>query len=102
MKRTAFALATAATLGLIGGLASPAYAWGPGYYGNGPVYSGEWGPVAYDSYLVYEYPAFTGNDVTAIAVDLVNGRFRHRRVVGPGVVYHSGEYPRDYRVNRNW
>ena len=102
MKRTEFALATAATLGLIGGLASPAYAWGPGYYGNGPVYSGEWGPVAYDSYLVYEYPAFTGNDVTAIAVDLVNGRFRHRRVVGPGVVYHSGEYPRDYRVNRNW
>jgi hypothetical protein len=32
--------------------------------------------------------------VTATAVDLINSRFRHRRVVGPGVVYHRGEYPR--------
>ena len=101
MKRTAHALATAATLGLIGVLASPAYAWGPDY-GNGPVYNGEYGPLAYDSYLAYEYPTYTGGDVTAIAVDLVNGRFRHRRVVGPGVIWHRGEYPRDYRVNRNW
>jgi hypothetical protein len=68
MKRTARALATAATLGLstvalsgpaladgartaIGGLAPPAYAWGSGYgaYGNGPVYYGEYAPLAYDS-----------------------------------------------------
>ena len=102
MKRTAFALATAATLGLIGVLASPAYAWGPGDYANGPVYIGEYGPLTYDGYFAYEYPAYTGIDVTATAVDLVNGRFRHRRVVGPGVVYHSGDYPRGYRVNRNW
>jgi hypothetical protein len=81
MKRTARALATAATLGLMGALAPPAYAWGPG-------------PVAYDGYFAYEYPAYTGGVVTAIAVDLVNGRFRHRRVVGPAVVYQRGYLPR--------
>ena len=86
MKRTALALALAATLGLIGGLAPPAYAWGPGY-GNGPAYYGD----------AYEYPSYTGGDVTAIAVDMFNSRFRHRRVVGPGVVYYRGEYPRTYR-----
>ena len=98
MKRTARALATAATLGLIGGLAPPAYAW-DGYYGNGPAYYGD---LAYDGYFAYEYPVYTGGDVTATAVDLFNDRFRHRRVVGPGVVYHRGEYPREYRVHRNW
>jgi hypothetical protein len=88
MKRTAGVLATVATLGLIGGLAPPAYAWGPGYgyYGNGPAYYGD----------PYMYPSYTGSDVTAIAVDMVNSRFRHRRVVGPGVVYYRGEYPRTY------
>ena len=95
MKRTARALATAATLGLIGGLAPPAYAW-DGYYGNGPAYYGD---LAYDGYFAYEYPVYTGGDVTAIAVDLFNNRFRHRRVVGPGVVYHRGEYP---RIRTNW
>ena len=109
MKRTVCALATAATLGLgtvalsgpaladgartaIGGLPAPAYGWGPGYgyYGNGPAYYGD----------PYMYPSYTGSDVTAIAVDMVNSRFRHRRVVGPGVVYYRGEYPRIYRVNR--
>jgi hypothetical protein len=88
MKRSARVLATVATLGLIGGLAPPAYAWGPGYgyYGNGPAYYGD----------PYEYPSYTGSDVTAIAVDMINSRFRHRRVVGPGVVYYRGEYPRTY------
>jgi len=102
MKRTARALATAATLGLVGGVAPPAYAWGPGYYGNGPAYYGEYGHLAYDGYFAYEYPVYTGGDVTATAVDLVNGRFRHRRVVGPAVIYHRGEYPHEYRVHPNW
>jgi len=110
MKRTVCALATAAALGLgtvalsgpaladgartaIGGLPAPAYGWGPGYgyYGNGPAYYGEYAPLAYDSYAFsYEYPAYTGGDVTAIAVDLFNYRFRHHRVVGQGVVYYRG------------
>jgi hypothetical protein len=105
MRRTARVLATVATLGLIAGLAPPAYAWGfgYGYYGNGPAYSGEYGPTAYDSAaFAYEYPSYTGGDVTAISVDMFNSRFRHRRVVGPGVLYYRGEYPRTYRVNRYW
>ena len=102
MKRTALFLATAATLGLstvttsalagglvaVGGLAPSANAWGPvfGYSGNGPVYYGEYAPVAYDSYaFAYQYPIYSGSQVTATAVELVNGRFRHRRVVGPAL-----------------
>src|SRR3954453_12600192 len=99
MKRTARALATAATLGLSTvTLSAPALAgaaWGPGYgyYGAGPAYYGEYASLAYDSYAFdYEYPAYTGGDVTATSVDLFNYRFRHRRVVGPAVVYYRGEY----------
>lgn len=120
MKRTALALATAATLALTtitisgpalaggartatGGLAPPAYTWGSGYYGNGPTYYGEYAPLAYDSYAFgYEYPVYTGGDVTATSVDLVNYRFQHRRVVGPATVYYHGDYPRAYRMHRHW
>lgn len=114
MKRTALFLATAATLGFcaattsalagglvpVGGLPPLAYGWG--YYGNGPVYSGEYGPLAYDDPFSYQYPIFTGRQVTATAVEMVNSRFRHRRVVGPGVAWYRGEIPRAYRVDRNW
>ena len=84
---------------------APEYDWafGWGSYGNGPVYDGEHAPRAYDSYgFAYEYPVYTGSDVTAISVDLINSRFRHRRVTGPGVVYYRGEYPRPYHVNPYW
>ncbi|MCC8939148.1 hypothetical protein H8A99_22395 [Bradyrhizobium sp. Arg68] len=57
---------------------APRFPWGFGY-GS---------PPTYDGYLFSNgYPVYTGRDVTAIAVDLVNARFRHRRVVGPGVIY---------------
>jgi hypothetical protein len=103
MKRIARALAGAATLGLSTvALSGPALAWGLGY-GNGPTYYGEYAPLAYDSYAFgYEYPAYTGGEVTATAVELFNYRFRHRRVVGPAVVYYRGGVPRAYRVNRYW
>jgi|SRR4051812_11090238 len=103
MKRTARALAAASILGLCTVVMSgPALAWGLGY-GNGPAYYGEYVPRAYDSYaFAYEYPVYTGGDVTATAVELFNHRFRHRRVVGPAVVYYRGGVPRGYRVNRYW
>ena len=42
----------------------------------------------YDSNVFADqYPVATGRDVTATAVDLVNSRFRHRRVIGPGVIW---------------
>lgn len=111
MKRTALFLAAAATLGLgavatpaqadfrvaLGGL-SPANAWG-----SGPSYYGDYVPSAYDSYVFsYQYPVYTGRQVTAIAVDMSTSRFRHRRVTGPGVAWYGSNYPRFYRVNRYW
>ena len=114
MKRTALFLATAAALGLtavatpalagglvaLGGLPPPATAWA---YGSGPTYYGDYVPSAYDSYaFAYQYPVYTGGQVTAIAVDLANYRFRHRRVAGPGVAWYGSQYPRSYRVHRYW
>jgi hypothetical protein len=65
--------------------------------------SGSAQAALYDSYIfAYEYPVYTGGNVTAIAVDFVNSRFRHRRVTGPGVVYHHGEFPHSYGVNPYW
>lgn len=120
MKTTAKALLAATVLGF-GAAAGPAIAdgmrngavrltipendwtFGWGSYGNGPVYDGAPAPRAYDSYsFAYDYPVYTGSDVTAISVDLIDSRFRHRRVAGPGVVYYRSEYPRPYRVNPYW
>jgi hypothetical protein len=41
----------------------------------------------------YQYPIATGRDVTAVAVDFVNSRFRHQRVTGPGVIYRRNAVP---------
>ena len=41
----------------------------------------------------YQYPVATGRDVTAVAVDLVNSRFRRQRVTGPGVIYRRSAVP---------
>lgn len=42
----------------------------------------------YDSNVfANQSPVATGRDVTATAVDLVNSRFRHRRVTEPGVIW---------------
>ena len=58
---------------------------------------------AYDSYaFAYQYPLYTGGQVTAVAVHLCNSRFRHRQVVGPGVAWYGSQYPRTYRVHRYW
>lgn len=84
MKRAAFFLATAITLGLSSLPASAQVAgWreAPGY----------------DGYIfAYKAPVYTGRPVTAVGVYLVNSRFVHRRVTGPGVVYVLTEWPRLY------
>src|SRR5262245_58196087 len=112
MKRTALFLATAATLGL-GTVATPALA-GSGLVARGglppapyawwfaPLYNGAYAPLAYDSYAFgYEYPVNTGSTVTATAVELVNSRFRHRRVTGAGVAYYGAYIPGPYRIRAN-
>ena len=113
MRRIALFLATATALGAgatsalagglvaVGGLAPSGAVYG--YYGSGPVYSGVYGPLAYDSYaFAYEYPIYTGRQVTAVAVELANSRFRHRPVAGPGVAYYRSYLPRPYRIHPNW
>jgi hypothetical protein len=105
-------VATAVTLGL-GNVATPALADGlvaagglrpaPYAWGSGPLYYGAYAPLAYDSYVfAYEYPVYTGRTVTATAVELVNSRFRHRRVAGPGVAYYGTYIPGPYRIRANW
>ena len=96
--------ALAGDLAGTGGLPYRGSGWW-GYYGNGPVYYGDggYGPLAYDSYaFAYEYPVYTGGQVSATAVDLYNYRFTRRRVVGPGVAYYHSEWPRMYRMNPYW
>ena len=76
MKKTALVLLTVSVLGFGVG-ATSAYA----------------GPTAYDGYsIAYEVPVDTGRDVTAVRVDLVNSRFQHRRVAGPGVIYRRARF----------
>ncbi len=119
MNGTARVLATAAILGFsvvvsgsataggarsgTGGLSTPAYAGDFGFYGHGPTYDGEHLSPAYGSYaFAYEYPVYTGSDVTATAVDLFNYRFYHRRITAPGVVYYRSEFPRGYHFMPYW
>lgn len=81
---------------IVGGLASSAYAWGPGYgypaYRYAPAYYGY--PGYYGSYA-YAPPAYYG--------------YRYRRVVRPAYGYYGGPRfyagPRHYRVHhryRHW
>src|SRR5215211_893492 len=63
---------------LIGGLASSAYAYGPGYYGYGPAYYGGYAPAAYYGGY-YDYPP----------------AYRYRRVVRPAFAFYGG--PRFHR-----
>jgi hypothetical protein len=76
MKKTALVLLTASVFG----------------FGVGAT-SANAGPTAYDGYAIaYEVPVDTGRDVTAVRVDLVNSRFQHRRVAGPGVIYRRARF----------
>ncbi|WBL77300.1 hypothetical protein I3J27_30435 [Bradyrhizobium xenonodulans] len=80
---------------LIGGLASSAYAWGPGYYDYGPGYygAGYYGrPYAYD----YGYDApyrWGGGYATTYYTAPVSYGYRYRRVVRPAYAYYGGAYP---------
>ena len=80
MKSAARVLLAVSLLGL-GAVSMP---------GSSAQAAGAW--TGYSVFTHGEYPVYTGRDVTAIAVDLVNSRFLHRRVVGPGVVYPRNRY----------
>lgn len=98
MKRTVRVLLAVSLLGLSGVATSgSALADGVRQWPADPVFPWGFGygsPPTYDGYLFSRgYPTYTGYDVSAIAVDLTNSGFRHRRVVGPGAVFSR---PRTY------
>ena len=85
---------------LIGGLASSAYAYGPGYgYGGYPGYGyyGGYAPAYYDGYA----PAYYGGYTSSYYAPVYYGP-RYRRVIRPAYAYYSG--PRYYRWHhrRHW
>ena len=82
---------------VIGGLASNAYAYGPGYgyssgYGYGPGYGyGGYEPAYYGGYYGGGYaPAYYGGGYYGNSYPVV----RYRRVVRPAYAYYGG--PRHY------
>ena len=83
---------------VIGGLASNAYAYGPGYgyydgYGSG-YYGGGYAPAYYGGYYGGGYaPAYYGGYYGAPVV-------RYRRVIRPGYAYYGG--PRYYGGYRGY
>ncbi|MCK1625910.1 hypothetical protein IVA98_22625 [Bradyrhizobium sp. 160] len=81
---------------VIGGLASSAYAAGPGYgYYGGPAYYGAGyygGPYAYD--YGYDEPyRWGGGYSTTYYTAPVSYAYRYRRVVRPAYAYYRGAYP---------
>jgi len=80
---------------VIGGLASSAYAWGPGYgyYGYAPAYYGGYDPYPWGGYTTTYYstgyaPAYYG--------------YRYRRVVRPAYAYYAGPFPRRHFYHHRW
>lgn len=98
---------------VIGGIASSAYAYGPGYgyYGGGyaPAYYGGYAPAYYGGYApVYGYaPAYYGGYSSYYAPAYYP---RYRRVIRPAYAYYGPRYysgvrfyggPRYHRVHRH-
>jgi len=85
---------------VIGGLASSAYGWGPGYgypgyYGYAPAYYGgyDYGPYPWGGYSTTYYstgyaPAYYGH--------------RYRRVIRPAYAYYGGSFPRRHFYGHRW
>jgi hypothetical protein len=96
---------------VIGGIASSAYAWGPGYpygyYGGYPYgyYGGyapayAWGGPAY--YGAYAYDdVYTAPAYTTVTYGYAPSYYRYRRVVRPAYAYYRGPGPR-YYVHHRW
>ncbi|WP_247398552.1 hypothetical protein [Bradyrhizobium sp. 76] len=82
---------------VIGGLASSAYGWGPGYgyYGGSGYYGAGYygGPYAYD--YGYDEPYRWGGSyaTTTYYTAPVSYGYRHRRAVRPAYAYYRGTYP---------
>ncbi|TFW53610.1 hypothetical protein CT676_40830 [Bradyrhizobium sp. MOS001] len=81
---------------VIGGIASSAYGWGPGYdyYGSPGYYGAGYygGPHTYD--YGYDEPyRWGGGYTTTYYTAPVSYGYRYRRVVRPAYAYYRGSYP---------
>ena len=72
---------------VIGGLASSAYAYGPGYGYGGDYDAYPWGGYRTTYYSGYS-PAYYG--------------YRYRRAVRPAFAYYGGAYPRGIVRHHRW
>lgn len=133
MKRTALVLATVATLGvsavaaptpaearwhggfgpalaggliagaIFGGLASSAYAYGPGYgyYGYPGYYGGGYAPAYYGGYEPYPWGGYTTTYYSTGYAPVDYG-YRYRRVVRPAYAYYGAPFPRPHFYRHRW
>lgn len=137
MKRTALVLATVATLGvsavaaptpaearwrggfgpalaggliagaIFGGLASSAYAYGPGYgyYGYpryyGGYYDGGYAPAYYGGYEPYSWGGYTTSYYSTGYAPADYG-YRYRRVVRPAYAYYGAPFSRRHFYHHRW
>jgi hypothetical protein len=141
MKKTVLALATAATIGVsalvapspaqawrggwgpglaagligaavIGGIASSAYAYGPGYgYYGGPGYGyyGGYAPAYYGGYAPAYYGGYAPAYYNYGYAPAYYGGYRsgyygpgYRRVIRPAYAYYGPRYYRGYRYRYRW
>jgi hypothetical protein len=91
---------------VIGGIASSAYAYGPGYgyYDGYPGYYGGYAPAYYGGYGYNPYP-WGGYTTTYYSTGYAPAYYgyRYRRVVRPAYAYYAGPYPRrDFYRWRRW
>jgi hypothetical protein len=84
---------------VIGGLASSAYAYGPGYgYGGYPYYGG-YAPAYYGG----DYDAYPwGGYRTTYYSGYSPAYYRYRRFVRPAFAYYGGAYPRGIVRHHRW
>ncbi|MGY8632240.1 hypothetical protein RAD15_07065 [Bradyrhizobium sp. 14AA] len=86
---------------VIGGLASSAYAYGPGYgyYGDPGYYGGGYAPAYYGGYEPYPWGGYTTTYYSTGYAPAYYG-YRYRRVVRPAYAYYGGPY--HHRWHHHW
>jgi hypothetical protein len=91
---------------VIGGLATSAYAYGPGYgyYGGYPGYYGGYAPAYYGGYGggdPYPWGGYTTTYYGGGYAPAYYG-YGYRRVVRPAYAYYGGPFPRRHFYHRAW
>jgi hypothetical protein len=86
---------------VIGGLASSAYAYGPGYgYGGYPYYGG-YAPAYYGGdYDAYPWGGYRTTYYSGYSPAYYG--YRYRRAVRPAFAYYGGAYPRGIVRHHRW